>query len=225
MNYLIQNIEYLLYSHRLTQSTLAKLIGVSQPTLHRMLTGESKDPRYSNLQAIADYFGVSVEDLRSTDLSAKQKADKIDINVTTPAYHGVKPIPVISAVQAGALTEATDPYAVGSGHDVIYTSTETSKWAFALDIKGDSMLPEFQPGDKVIIDPEVNPQPGDYVVAKNHKEEATFKKYRPITYDEQGNLIFELVPLNPDFARLRSDVSSLQVIGVMVEHRKYRKRH
>lgn len=225
MKYLAKNLTYLIRSHLITQTALARATGVPQPSLNRMISGTTKEPRYANLQAIADYFSVSVDDLRNTDLSAKSSKNIIDINVSTPAYHGVKPIPVISAVQAGALTEATDPYAVGSGHDVIYTSTETSKWAFALDIKGESMLPEFQPGDKVIIDPEVQPQPGDYVVAKNHKEEATFKKYRPVTYDESGNLIFELTPLNPDFASLRSDVSHLQVIGVMVEHRKYRKRH
>jgi len=38
--------------------------------------------------------------------------------------------------------------------------------------------------------------------------------------DARGNTVFELVPLNDDYATLRSDTDHLVVIGVMVEHRK-----
>lgn len=82
------------------------------------------------------------------------------------------------------------------------------------------MLPEFRSGDRVLIDPEVSPRPGDFVAAKNSHEEATFKKYRVRGVDDRGNQIFELVPLNEDFETLYSDQQRLAVIGVMVEHRK-----
>lgn len=82
------------------------------------------------------------------------------------------------------------------------------------------MLPEFRPGDRVVIDPSMAPNPGDFVVAKNGHEEATFKKYRPRGRNADGVEVFELVPLNDDYPTLRSDVENLRVIGVMVEHRK-----
>ncbi|MDZ4145395.1 MAG: hypothetical protein U1D29_12840 [Burkholderiales bacterium] len=41
------------------------------------------------------------------------------------------------------------------------------------------MLPEFRPGDRVIIDPVIAPQPGDCVVEKSCADEPTFRKYRP----------------------------------------------
>ena len=223
---LAKNIKFLAKKHRIGQTALARATGVPQPTMNRIWSGGG-EPRYSTLRVIADYFHMTVEDLRYADL--EQDAKKVatsgfDPNVVSPAAVGARPIPVISGVQAGALTEASDPYPVGAGYDVLYTSTEMSKHAFALDIKGDSMLPEFHPGDRVIIDPEVPPQPGDFVVAKNAEEEATFKKYKPITFDQLGNVIFKLVPLNTDYPELQSDVSKLRIIGVMVEHRKYRKR-
>lgn len=141
------------------------------------------------------------------------------------APRGARAIPVISPIQAGMLKEITDPYLPGAGFDVLYTDDDLSRWAFALEIEGDSMLPEFRPGDRVIIDPEVQPQPGDFVAAKNCAEEATFKKYRPRGIDAQGNDIFELTPLNDDYPTLRSDVQELHIIGVMVEHRKkYRRK-
>lgn len=136
---------------------------------------------------------------------------------------GARKIPVISYVQAGAWTEANDSFSVGDASDWLITDLEPSPGTFALEIKGDSMLPEFKPGDRVIIDPEVAPLPGDFVVAKNGDNEATFKKYRPRGTDGTDRLIFELVPLNEDFPSIRSDVTNVVIIGTMIEHRKYRK--
>lgn len=43
---------------------------VPQPTLFRMLEGETKSPRNSTLQPIADYFGVKLSDLLEWDFEA-----------------------------------------------------------------------------------------------------------------------------------------------------------
>lgn len=86
------------------------------------------------------------------------------------------------------------------------------------------MLPDFRPGDRIIVDPTVAPMPGDFVVAKNGEEEATFKKYRPRGIDENGNDVFELIPLNDDYAPMRSDKQPISIIGTMIEHRRYRRK-
>lgn len=118
----------------------------------------------------------------------------------------------------------SDPFPPGFGFDTIYTDLELSENAFGLVIHGDSMTQEFNEGNRVIIDPSIAPQPGDYVVAKNGDEEATFKKYRPRIINSEGNTIFELVPLNEDYPTISNDVHPLRIIGVMVEHREYRRR-
>ncbi len=141
-----------------------------------------------------------------------------------PAPRDQRHIPVISYVQAGMMTEVVDPFALGDGFETILTDLDVSEQTFALIIEGSSMLPEFNEGDKVIIDPALSPRPGDFVVAKNTEEEATFKKYRPRGTGEHGEMVFELVPLNDDFPVLQSDRDHLRIIGVMVEHRKYRRR-
>jgi hypothetical protein len=108
---------------------------------------------------------------------------------------GEKRIPLIRYVQAGVWTDVVDNYAPGDADEFLLTDLELSGNAFALEIKGDSMLTEFKPGDRVIIDPAVAPQPGDFVVAKNGEDEATFKKYRPRSVNERGDVVFELVPM------------------------------
>lgn len=167
------------------------------------------------LQKIAVALGCKVADLfAGADGSAN----------VSPAPLGTRRIPLVSYVQAGHMTEAIDSYAVGDACEWLLTDLDLSGYAFALEIKGDSMLPEFKQGDRVIIDPQVEPNPGDYVVAKNGENEATFKKYRPRGINDRGEQVFELVPLNDDYPSMRSDLSHIHIIGTMVEHRRYRKR-
>jgi len=67
-------------------------------------------------------------------------------------------------------------------------------------VTGESMLPEFQEGDLIIIDPEVVPKPGDFVIAKlDLQVDGAFMKYRPRGTGESGQPIIELVPLNEDW--------------------------
>lgn len=137
-----------------------------------------------------------------------------------PIPLGMRQYPVISHVQAGALKEIAVPYGPGDGFDVEYGDDDASQWSFFLEIEGDSMLPDFRPGDRVLIDPDVSPNPGDFVAARNTRQEATFKKYRVRGLDASGNEVFELVPLNNDYPILRSDEQHLCVIGTMIEHRR-----
>lgn len=149
---------------------------------------------------------------------------RFDVNVKT-AYVGLRAFPVISKIQAGRVKEIACPYEPGDGYAIEYGDDDASPWAFFLEVDGESMLPEFRPGDRVQIDPEVSPRPGDFVAARNTDQEATFKKYRVRGIDELGHEIFELVPLNEDYPTVRSDQVHLTIIGTMLEHRKkYRTR-
>lgn len=107
--------------------------------------------------------------------------------------------------------------------EYLQTNMDLSESSFTLIISGRSMEPEFKEGDAVVIDPEVDPLPGDFVVAKNGQEEALFKKYRPRGFIN-GEEVYELVPLNEDYPTVRSDQEPIRIIGTMVEHRRYRKR-
>lgn len=199
------------------QSDLARVLNTSPQTINNWETrGISKQ----GLLSIQNTLGISASWVQSGH-GQKFVLDKS--NVST-AQIGSKQIPLLSYVSAGAWTGAVDAFQPNDAHDWLVTDLELSEGAFALEIKGDSMQPEFKPGDRVIIDPDISPQPGDFVVAKNGEEEATFKKYRPRSMDASGKLVFELVPLNDDYPTMRSDISPINIVGTMVEHRKYRRR-
>lgn len=134
-------------------------------------------------------------------------------------------VPVISYVQAGEWTSFHDAYAKGNGFDVISADKTIGENAFALEIKGTSMLPRFLEGDRVIVDPKIEPIPGDFVVASEDREgDVVFKQYRPRGYDSEHRPIIELKPLNDAWPTLILDANNPgRIIGTMVEHHSYRK--
>lgn len=203
-----------------SQAQIATDTGKSPGAVTQWLDGSTKSLRADTAAALERATGYNAAWL------VTGKGPKLAANVSNvaPAPIGGRSIPLISYVQAGAWADVVDNYQPGDAEEFLLTDLDLSGSAFALEIKGDSMLPEFKPGDRVIIDPSVSPQPGDYVVAKNGEEEATFKKYRPRGVNERGDLVFELVPLNEDYPSMRSDVTPIRIVGTMVEHRKYRRR-
>ncbi|HDZ3540949.1 TPA: helix-turn-helix domain-containing protein [Mannheimia haemolytica] len=134
-------------------------------------------------------------------------------------------VPLISYIQAGQWTGIDDFRETCGDYEYILTDLEVSEDAFALEIKGDSMEPDFIEGDRVIIDPDVQPHAGEFVAAINGDYEATFKKYRPLEdLDEYGRQHFELIALNPDYHKLSTLKQEIRIIGTMVEHRIYRRK-
>lgn len=199
------------------QSALARLLDATPQTLHNW---EQRGVSKQGMLLAQRVLGCSASWIET---GSGQMAAHGHANVKR-ADVGVFNIPLISYVQAGVWTTVHDNYQPGDAEEYLLTDQDLSEHAFALEIKGDSMLPDFKPGDRVIIDPLVQPNPGDFVVAKNGDDEATFKKYRPRGMNDRGQVVFELVPLNDDYPSMRSDTTPIQIIGTMVEHRKYRRR-
>lgn len=205
----------------LTLADFAAQIGVTPPNITNW---KKRDIPGNKYQLVAEGLGWTVDELLAggPGRAVKPVHRPPSLANVGPANLGAHRIPLISYVKAGRWQAVSDPYPPGAADDWLLTSRHCSGSAFALRIKGKSMLPRFEEGDDVIIDPSLSPRPGDFVVAKNHQEEATFKKYRPRGYTDQGAPVFELVPLNEDYATLRSDQEPIVIIGVMVEHRHYR---
>ncbi|MFA9499838.1 LexA family protein [Mannheimia sp. E30BD] len=142
-----------------------------------------------------------------------------------PASLGMTKVPLISYIQAGQWTGIDDFRETCGDYEYILTDLDVSENAFALEIKGDSMNPDFIEGDVVIIDPTEQPHAGEFVAAINGDYEATFKKYRPLEdLDEHGRQHFELIALNPDYHKLSTLKQEIRIIGTMLEHRIYRRK-
>ncbi|MGL6559400.1 LexA family protein [Aeromonas dhakensis] len=211
-----------------SQEILGSRVGVSRVSISQWERGENT-PNGRYLNDLAAALCVTVDWL----LTGEGEGAAPPVSEVIPGYHNVEPavipqgnrIPILSYVQAGNWREICEQATTFDGNvEYVTASVDIGPCGFGLWIRGHSMTPMFNEGDLVIIDPDEQPRPGDYVVAKNGSEEATFKKYRPRGIDESGQEVFELVPLNDDFPTMHSDRQHIEIIGVMVEHRIFRKR-
>ena len=215
-------------AQKMSQDELARRIGITRVSISKWESGLNQ-PKGRYLNDLAAALGVTVDWLLTGEGNAPESSGEPQI----PSYHNVEPavilpgkrIPVLSYVQAGNWREMCEQASNFDGNvEFVAASSEIGPYGFGLWLRGDSMVPLFKEGDLIIVDPDEGPQPGDYVVAKNGSGEATFKKYRPRGIDENGQEVFELVPLNDDYPTMHSERQHIQIIGVMVEHRSYRKR-
>ena len=192
---------------------VATLAGISQSFLSRIENGTHAGS-WETYMKIAGALGVSMDSLV---LSNRSNVEHAEI--------GTRRVPVLDYVQAGQWTAVNRlPDEIAEMQETIVTDLELPPSTFALRIKGQSMEPRFSAGDIVVINPTIQPQPGDFVVATSGDGEATFKQYRNGGRNEQGHEVFELWPLNPLYGPMRSDREQLAIVGVMVEHRQYRRR-
>lgn len=213
-----ERIRELRKKHGLTQQKLGELIGVKKSSISQWENDEHS-PSGDNLAQLSKVFGVSAHWL------ATGKGSPELSNVEPAVIPQGNRIPILSYVQAGNWREMCEQATAFDGNvEYVSAGGEIGPYGFGVWLRGDSMAPLFKEGDLIIVDPDESPQPGDYVVAKNGSDEATFKKYRPRGIDENGQEVFELVPLNDDYPIMHSDRQHIQIIGVMVEHRSYRKR-
>ncbi len=121
----------------------------------------------------------------------------IDNNVSEPIPLIGKLIPVISWVQAGSWTTVDSVPAGTQFEEWLPPNPKCGKNGYGLEVVGESMLPDFRPGDKIYVNPDfqiTDLRTGDLVIVSCQGDsEATFKKL----IVESGNMYLQ--PLNPDW--------------------------
>lgn len=127
---------------------------------------------------------------------------------TSPGPDITGRVPLISSVQAGEMTDATDIYAPGYAEEFVPTTAPIHRHTYALRIKGDSMEPMITEGYIVIVEPEADPREGDVVVAKNGDDEANIKLLVKVSGD------WWLKPANRDYKP--KPLGDAKIIGVVV---------
>ncbi len=217
MNYAIKNIKWLMAKHGLTPTTLAQETGAKQSTIYRIINGEVHDPRAKTLQPLASYFKIKLRDFFEKDLTV----DSGDTHMVTVAI-GDRKVPVINYLQAYTLSSNKEKSQLEKPMRFILTNLALSGAAFAVPITDNAMAPEYRPGDIVVVDPDIKPNPGDCVIAScKSQTEAIMRKYRVRTVQPNAEPVIELIPHNEDYARFSSEYDTIVINGTIVEHRRY----
>ncbi len=185
MKYLSDNYAYLLRTHGLNSRQLSDRLGgkPSQPTLSRLEKTPGKNPRLENIQIIADYFGVPIEDLMNKPLwmdsaQTQEITQKIQEPKTSYAAAGKLPkktIPLLEIDQAVKYVSQRSQVDIKHSERVA-TTMPHSDLAFALRMFDNSMRAEenteesISKGEILIVEPKIPPRHEDIVVVNLNPE-------------------------------------------------------
>lgn len=191
-------------TRKITQERLAKIIGVERSSIGKYEGKSAVIPSPSVLQAIAEYFDVSVDYLLGRE-GQKNNA----------ASNGSVKIPVLGDVRAGLPMEAVENIL---DYEEISPDMAAHGDYFALRIRGDSMEPRIHEGDVVIVRRQPDVDSGDLAIVLVNGDSATIKRVRKLS---DGIM---LIPLNPSYEPIYYDASAcaslpVQILGRVVELR------
>ncbi|PHM33306.1 S24 family peptidase [Xenorhabdus innexi] len=206
---LISNIRYLMYRHDISSFTeLAKRLKMPQSTMHRISVGEIKDPKYSTLKQIADYFGVSAIDLIECDLQNTQPTTVIEVEGEYYP-HTYPQIPIRNDVTLSDEDNNTELKPSENNGYLRWPSHDVN--AYAVKCTGASLMPRIKEGEFVVVEPSHEVTPGDEVLIITIDGKVTVKTF---IFERDGNL--HLIPVNEDHAPTRlpkNDIETLHYVA------------
>lgn len=145
MSHLSENLAVLMDKQGLNATKLAQETGVPQPTIHRILKGVSKDPRTDTVKPLADYFGVSIDALRSPYLGAVDIRKHEPFGTACPdngAWGAGTSLRDYFAAQAVSGILANGPELQAALHSGVSAADIPKKVALAAYLVADAMLAE-----------------------------------------------------------------------------------
>ncbi|MCA0214761.1 MAG: helix-turn-helix domain-containing protein [Proteobacteria bacterium] len=198
----------------LSQQQLADRSGIGQSFLSKLESHKAQAT--TEILALAAALECTPQWLRSGE--GPEEGIPGESNVKD--VHSKGGVPVISWVKAGNWADIEDAFLAEDAESwVDVYRGSVGKHAFALRVEGDSMTSPI-PGDRLsfpegtilIVDPDREAKPGDFVIAKDViTQQATFKR---LMYDAGR---WFLRPLNPAYQTQEIDDPGVRVIGRVME--------
>lgn len=199
-----KRLSEMMQRENINQVELSRIIGVSESTVGKWILCKSM-PRMGIIQKLADHFHVG----KSYFLEETSKD-------SSPTGRGVR-IPVLGRVVAGIPLDAIEEII---DYEEIPKSMAATGEFFALQVKGDSMLPTLKDGDVVIVKKQPTVDSGDIAIILVNGNEATVKEVK----ESPGGITLighNVAVYTPQFYS-NEEIKSLpvQVLGKVVEMRR-----
>jgi len=213
MNIVGKNVHKYRSALGLSLEELGKSAGWDKKNLHRL---EQTGSGYSNdsITRLAKALNVSLGALfDETDTVAYGRVVPIDFY--TPE--------MISRDEQGKTTILPPALQLGGTSNVLLTDGSFADEAFAFTVNDDAMRPDLAPGDVVIVDPNVQPEPNDLVLAVIYRYSTGKSSCLVRRFAERANG-FELLPHDNAYAAEINKDNNIGIIGTVVEQRRQRRR-
>jgi phage repressor protein C with HTH and peptisase S24 domain len=193
-----EGIDAIARRHGLSTSALAKLAGLDatafNPSKRVSKDGRERWPSTESIAKILEATGESIDSFVT--------ATGAYLQVTPPIG---RTVPLLGLAQAGAggFFDSAG-YPAGQGWDEVKLPV-VEESAFALEVHGDSMLPLYREGDKVIVSASEQVRKGDRVAVYTKGGEVMVKLLHRLTLNR-----LELHSINPDFPPRLLDIKDVE---------------
>lgn len=209
-NKLSSILNRLLFEKKMKPIDLARKLGIPQPTMHRIVTGKSPNPHKSNLEPLAEYFNITIEQLKGDE--------PLPENLWTDSLLPTKKIETlqIPIIDWEKIPELEFPINQQNGSFLII-APHLSANCFATYMIDSSMEPQFEKGTTLIFDPD-----------KPYKD----RGFVLVLLNETNTLVFRQILIDADYKYLKSlhpDLSAFpmrivedgdKIFGTLVEARR-----
>lgn len=192
-----QILNRLMDEKKIRVAELARRINLPQPTVHRIATGSCEHPHMSSLVPIADFFSVSVDQLKGHE--------------PIPWLDHASKVPLLTWEEVLNWQAKKDKMQSGK---LILTDASVGRCGFALNVKDASMDPVFPMHTVLIVDSERQAKDRSFVIAKlDNYHEAIFRQLLLDAGDRY------LKPLSPDFGQYKMTRlnNNDKILGVVVQ--------
>ena len=203
---LSNNLEKLMQIHgNISVSDLARSTHLPQPTLHHILSGDTKNPRKKALETLAEFFSVSKEQLLGNEPLPHIIPEIIKENLR------LRTIPIIQ----WDMLKKWPKIAVKNLKEVLLDK-EISTNSFALIIEDASMDPLFPQNALLIFDAEKPSFDRDFVIAHIARDNKIF--FNRLFVDKNEDYIKHELE-NGDVNLIKLDKNTDRIIGTLIEVR------
>ncbi|OGT42074.1 MAG: hypothetical protein A3F42_07390 [Gammaproteobacteria bacterium RIFCSPHIGHO2_12_FULL_37_34] len=155
LRYLMQDIG------NMSEGELSRRTGVPQPTIHRILSGMTPNPRIESIEPLAEFFNISPDQMLGRIPLPKDRISG-SFAVTTATK---KIVPLLNWMEIAYWPEIIKDPNFKTERNWITSESGIKGSAFALKISNVDYLPEFRKGTVIIIDYTRMPKEGDFVLA------------------------------------------------------------
>ncbi|CAG36759.1 LexA family protein [Desulfotalea psychrophila] len=205
-------------------SLCAKSTGISSGYLTELKKAKKKGSEEQR-RLLALYFEMSYEDFLAAGeqiLAGKNPTELISTKILKKrvknlgiTHKSIKKIPLLSWTEAAEWSTTLKNTLSATINEWITVICKAGKTAFALKVMCQSMEPEFCPGDIIIVDPEIAPETGRFVIAQldgqSSGSEATLKRF-----ERDGGDLY-LVSLNDKYGDKNVTDTNFKICGCVVQ--------
>lgn len=197
--FLRSNLTYLLAQHALDIKNLAIETGVPPATLAR-LRRDGGNPTLSSIEPLLDFFRIDMDAFLYEDMSSLN-------------YQNRKKMGELVHISIYSLEDIVSGHENAKVLKFIGAAGITGKNVFGISINNDALVPAFQSNSIVIIDPNLKPVEGDYILCCLGSGEEDAPVFRQIFMD--GNDYY-FKPINPGFGDMKH-YENYKIMGVVIK--------